>query len=60
MKAAVRDLTHDLLTIEADGDYAAAKKMLDTLGVMRPPMQRALDRLKDHPHRYRPGEREQE
>ena len=49
IKAAVRDLTHDLLTIEAQGDYAAAKKMLDTLGIIRPPMQHAIDRLKDLP-----------
>lgn len=46
---AVRDLVHDLLTIEAQGDYAAAKKMLDTLGVIRPGMQRAIDGLKDIP-----------
>src|SRR5471030_2522103 len=31
------------------GDYAAAKKMLDTLGVVRPAMQRAIDSLKDLP-----------
>ncbi|MEO8370071.1 MAG: hypothetical protein ABI806_12800, partial [Candidatus Solibacter sp.] len=49
MKSAVRDLTHDLLTIEAEGNYAAAKKMLDTLGVIRPAMQKALDSLKDLP-----------
>ena len=49
IKGAVRDLTHDLLTIEAQGDYAAAKKMLDTLGIVRPPMQHAIDRLKDLP-----------
>ena len=49
IKDAVRDLTHDLLTIEAQGDYAAAKKMLDTLGVVRPAMQRAIDSLKDLP-----------
>ena len=30
IKDAVRDLTHDLLTVEAEGDYAGAKKMLDT------------------------------
>ncbi len=45
MKDAVRDLTHDLLTIEAHGDYAGAKRMLDTLAVIRPPMQHALDAL---------------
>ena len=49
MKSAVRDLTHDLLTIEAEGNYAAARKMLDTLAVIRPPMQRALDGLKSVP-----------
>lgn len=48
-KTAVRDLCHDLLTIEAQGDYAAAKKMLDTLGVVRPAMKRAIDGLKAIP-----------
>jgi len=49
IKGAVRDLTHDLLTLEAEGNYAAAKRMLDTLGVIRPAMQKALDGLKDLP-----------
>ncbi len=49
IKDGVRDLTHDLLMLEARGDYAGAKKMLDTLGVIRPPMQHAIDRLKDIP-----------
>jgi hypothetical protein len=49
IKPAVRDLVHDLLTIEAHGDYAGAKKMLDELGVLRPPMERALEKLKDIP-----------
>jgi hypothetical protein len=49
MKSAVRDLTHDLLTIEAEGNYGAAKRMLDTLAVIRPAMQKALDGLKDLP-----------
>ena len=49
VKGAVRDLVHDLLTIEATGDYARAKKMLDELGVLRPPMAHALDQLKDIP-----------
>lgn len=49
VKGAVRDLTHDLLTLEAQGDYAGAKKMLDTLAVVRPNMQKALDRLADIP-----------
>jgi hypothetical protein len=49
VKDAVRDLCHDLLTIEAQGDYAGAKKMLDTLGVIRPFMQHAIDGLKAIP-----------
>ena len=49
VKGAVRDLVHDLLDIEATGDYARAKKMLDELGVIRPAMARALDKLKDLP-----------
>jgi len=46
---AVRDLVRDLLTIEATGDYTRAKKMLDELGVLRPPMEQALGKLKDIP-----------
>jgi hypothetical protein len=49
VKGAVRDLTHDLLTLEAEGNYAGTKKMFDQLAVIRPPMQRALDGLKDIP-----------
>ena len=49
IQPAVRDLVHDLLDIEATGDYAGAKKMLDDLGVVRPALQKALDRLQDIP-----------
>lgn len=49
VKDAVGDLDHDLLTIEARGDYAGAKKMLDELGVVRPVLKRTLDRLHDIP-----------
>ncbi len=45
IKSAVRDLTHDLLTLEAMGDAAAAKSMLDRLAVVRPVLQQALDKL---------------
>src|SRR5260370_3911639 len=34
IKGAVQDLDHDLLTLEAEGNYAGAKEMLDTLGVL--------------------------
>ena len=45
IKDAVRKLTHDLLTIEAEGSYDKAKAMLDKYGVIRPAMKSALDRL---------------
>jgi len=49
MKAAIADLDHDLLTIEAEGNYAGAKKLLDELGVMRPALRKALDSLEGIP-----------
>ena len=48
-KTAARDLAHDLLTIEATGDYAGAKRMLAQYAVVKPGMQKALDGLKDIP-----------
>lgn len=42
IRGAVRELAHDLLTIEATGDYAGAKRMLDTLSVLRPQMKATL------------------
>jgi len=44
-KSAVRELDHDLLTIEATGDYASAKKMLDNVRELAV----ATHRLKDIP-----------
>jgi hypothetical protein len=49
MKTAVRDLDHDLLTLEATGDYAGTKRLLDRMGVIRPEMRRVLDKLADIP-----------
>jgi len=49
IKGAVRDLVHDLLTVEAANDYAGAKKMLDELGVLRAPLEQALAKLTDLP-----------
>ena len=49
IKEAVRKLTHDLLTIEAEGSYSKAKEMLDKYAVIRPPMKQALDKLKNVP-----------
>jgi hypothetical protein len=49
VKEAVRKLTHDLLTIEAEGSYVKAKAILDKYAVIRTPMKQALDRLTDVP-----------
>jgi outer membrane lipoprotein-sorting protein len=49
IKGAVRDLDHDLLTLEATGDYAGAKKMMEELSVVRPVMQKAIDGMRDIP-----------
>ena len=49
MKSGVTRLTHDLLTLEAEGSYEKAKNILDTFANIRPPMKQALDRLKDVP-----------
>jgi hypothetical protein len=49
IKAAVAELDHNLLTLEAEGDYAGAKNMLDTLGVVRPVLKKALDGLRGIP-----------
>lgn len=49
IKEAVRKLTHDLLTIEAEGSHSKAKEMLDKYAVIRPPMKQALDKLKSVP-----------
>ena len=54
MRDGVRDLAHDLLTIEATGDYAGAKRMLDTLGVLRPAMSATLTRIGNVPVDIRP------
>ena len=45
MRAAVQALSAKLLTIQGDGDYAAAKKMTDEQGVIQPQLHADLDRL---------------
>ena len=49
IKAAVQDLDHDLLTIEAEGNYAGAKALLDSLGVVRPSLKKTFAKLADVP-----------
>jgi hypothetical protein len=44
IRGAVEGLTRDIMLLQAHGDYAAAKAMTAT-GVVRPDVQRVLDRL---------------
>jgi hypothetical protein len=45
IKDGVAALTREIMTVQGEGDYARAKALGDRLGVIRPPVQRALDRL---------------
>jgi len=45
VRAAVEGLTREILTIQAEGDAAKAKDLLARLAVVRPPVQKVLDRL---------------
>jgi hypothetical protein len=49
IKENVTGLTRDIMTMQAMGDYAAAKAMLEKMGVVRPPVQAVLDRLASVP-----------
>src|SRR3954469_9098857 len=49
VKEGVAGLTRDIMTIQAEGDYAAAKALGDRMGVVRPPVQKALDKLQAIP-----------
>ncbi len=42
-------LTRDIMTLQAEGSYAKAKQMIDTLGVLRPPTKAILDKLTSVP-----------
>jgi Peptidase family M49 len=49
VKEGVTALTRDIMTIQAEGDYAKAKDLGDRLGIVRPEVQKALDTLQDVP-----------
>jgi hypothetical protein len=49
IKDAVRKLTNEILTLQAEGSYEKAKAMLDKYGVIRPEMQKTLDKLNNVP-----------
>ncbi len=45
IKGAVEGLTHEIMTLQAEGSYEKAKDLTARLGVVRPEMQRVLDKL---------------
>jgi hypothetical protein len=45
VKAGVTGLTREIMTIQAEGDYAKAVALRDRLGTVRPVVKRALDKL---------------
>ncbi len=49
IREAVEGLTSRLMTIQAQGDYDEANRVLETLGVVRPEVRRVLDRLGNVP-----------
>ena len=49
MKAAIRKLTNDILTLQAQGSYKKAEVLIDKYGIIRPNLQKALDQLRDVP-----------
>jgi len=49
IKPAIAELDHDLLTLEAQGDYAGAKSLLDRMGVIRPELRKTLGSLQAIP-----------
>ena len=49
LRDAVTALAREILTLQAEGDYARACAMIARLGMIRPEMQHVLDRLEDVP-----------
>jgi hypothetical protein len=49
IREAVRKLTHELMTIEAEGSYDKAKALLEKYAVIRPQMKSAFDKLNNVP-----------
>jgi len=49
MASSVEALTHDIMTLQAEGSYEKAKALIEKLGVIRPEVQKLLTRLTDVP-----------
>jgi hypothetical protein len=54
MKRTVRELSGELLRIEADGDYEAAKTFIEKRRFVRPEVRTVLDRMTGVPVDIRP------
>jgi hypothetical protein len=48
-KKAVAGLTHDIMTLQAHGDYAGVKQLFERMVVIRPQVQHVIDRLSSVP-----------
>lgn len=55
IKGAVADLDREFLSIEATGDYARAQALMKQYVVIRPDVQKALDKMKAVPNDIRPA-----
>ena len=55
IKGAVADLDREFLTIEATGDYPRAQALMQRYVVIRPDVQKALDKMKAVPNDIRPA-----
>ncbi|MGB5132966.1 MAG: hypothetical protein WBO00_10145 [Steroidobacteraceae bacterium] len=53
-KDGIVGLTHELMTLQATGDYEGTKRLVDRLVVIRPEVKTVLDRLTDVPVDIRP------
>jgi hypothetical protein len=47
LRGAMNALSEKLLTVQGDGDYAEAKRMTDTMGIVKPELAGDLAKLKD-------------
>jgi hypothetical protein len=45
IRDAVNGLTREIMTLQAEGSYAKAKQMMETLGILRPQAKAVLDKL---------------
>ena len=54
VKVGVESLTTEIMTLQATGDYARGKALMDRLVVIRPAVKTMLGRLNDVPVDIRP------